>query len=50
MVLLPWAQEVPSSNLGAPTKISPNEFVGLCDSRFSRKIFFGVAEAGDLRV
>ena len=25
MGLLPWAQEVPSSNLGAPTKLSANE-------------------------
>ena len=36
MTRLAWAQEVPSSNLGAPTKMSSIVFFGLTASRLTR--------------
>ena len=49
VVRLAWAQEVPGSNPGAPTKTS-NEFSGLRDRYFTLNIFLEGAEAGGPRM
>jgi len=49
MALLAWAQEVPSSNLGAPTKISLMNSWSYATLPSHGKFLFEGAETGGLR-